>query len=39
MGDHRSVSNDGRYWGFVPKNKVLGVAKTFFWETNKNKTK
>ena len=37
LGDHRSVSNDGRYWGFVPKNKVLGVAKTFFWETNKTK--
>jgi len=37
LGDHRSVSNDGRYWGFVPKDKVLGVAKTFFWETNKTK--
>ncbi|WP_172187845.1 signal peptidase I [Lentilactobacillus kribbianus] len=37
MGDHRSVSNDGRYWGFVPKDKVIGVAKVPFWETNKTK--
>lgn len=31
LGDHRSVSNDGRYWGFVPKNKVVGVVKVGFW--------
>lgn len=31
LGDHRSVSNDGRYWGFVPKNKVTGVVKVGFW--------
>ncbi|EHO53463.1 signal peptidase I [Lentilactobacillus kisonensis] len=37
LGDHRSVSNDGRYWGFVPKKKIIGVAKTYFWETNKTK--
>ncbi|MCH4163386.1 MAG: signal peptidase I [Lentilactobacillus diolivorans] len=38
LGDHRSVSNDGRYWGFVPKKKVVGVAKTlFFWQTDKTK--
>ncbi|MCL0330185.1 signal peptidase I [Apilactobacillus xinyiensis] len=29
LGDHRSVSNDSRYWGFVPKDKIMGVAKTF----------
>ncbi len=28
LGDHRSVSNDSRYWGFVDKDKVLGVVKT-----------
>lgn len=22
LGDHRSISNDSRYWGFVPKNKI-----------------
>ncbi|KID42505.1 signal peptidase I [Fructilactobacillus fructivorans] len=37
LGDHRSVSNDSRYWGFVPKNKVVGVVKTFPWNTTKQK--
>lgn len=31
LGDNRSVSNDSRYFGFVPKNKVKGVVKVFFW--------
>ncbi|WP_395319793.1 signal peptidase I [Fructilactobacillus frigidiflavus] len=35
MGDHRSVSNDSRYWGFVPKDKIIGVVKTFPWDTTK----
>lgn len=26
MGDNRKVSNDGRYWGLVPKNKIMGVT-------------
>ncbi len=34
LGDHRSVSNDSRYWGFVDKSKVMGVVKVGFW-TNK----
>ncbi|QBP18969.1 signal peptidase I [Acetilactobacillus jinshanensis] len=38
LGDHRSISNDSRYWGFVPKNKVLGVVKTLAWgTTNKDR--
>ena len=37
LGDHRSVSNDSRYWGFVPKGKVMGVVKVPFWDTNKTK--
>ncbi|MCE2138745.1 signal peptidase I, partial [Streptococcus thermophilus] len=37
LGDHRSVSNDSRYWGFVPANKVLGVVKVPFWDSNKTK--
>lgn len=31
LGDHRSVSNDSRYWGFVPANKIAGVVKVGFW--------
>lgn len=37
LGDHRSVSNDSRYWGFVNKDKVLGVVKVPFWASNKTK--
>ncbi|MFC6200699.1 signal peptidase I [Lactiplantibacillus nangangensis] len=37
LGDHRSVSNDSRYWGFVPAGKVLGVVKVPFWDTNATK--
>lgn len=37
LGDHRSVSNDGRYWGFVPKNKILGVVKVPFWDRDATK--
>lgn len=35
LGDHRSVSNDSRYWGFVKKSKVLGVVKVPFWSGSK----
>lgn len=28
MGDHRSVSNDSRYFGFVPQESISGVVKT-----------
>lgn len=31
LGDHRIVSNDSRYWGFVPKSKIVGVVKVGFW--------
>lgn len=31
LGDHRSVSNDSRYWGFVPKSKIDGVVKVPKW--------
>ncbi|QBO36294.1 signal peptidase I [Periweissella cryptocerci] len=34
LGDHRSVSNDSRYWGFVQKKKILGVVKVPFWLKN-----
>ena len=35
LGDHRSVSNDGRYWGFVPKSKIDGVVKVPSWSGTK----
>ena len=34
LGDNRSDSNDSRYYGFVPKNRVVGVAKAPFWSKN-----
>ena len=30
---NRSVSNDSRYYGFVPRNKILGVVKVPFWNS------
>ncbi|TPR42898.1 signal peptidase I [Apilactobacillus micheneri] len=35
MGDNRAISNDSRYWGFVKQDKILGVAHTLPWSTNK----
>lgn len=35
LGDHRSVSNDSRYWGFVDKDKIAGVVKVPFWTGSK----
>ena len=37
LGDHRSVSNDSRYWGFVDKDKVVGVVKVPFWTSTKTR--
>lgn len=37
MGDHRSVSNDSRYWGFVKKSEVMGVVKVPFWGSSSAK--
>lgn len=35
MGDHRSISNDSRYIGVIPKSKIVGVAKLRYWPLNK----
>ncbi|KRK99660.1 signal peptidase I [Secundilactobacillus odoratitofui DSM 19909 = JCM 15043] len=35
LGDHRSVSNDSRYWGFVKKSKIAGVVKVPMWTGTK----
>lgn len=32
LGDNRKVSNDSRYYGFVPKSKILGIVYTFPWQ-------
>jgi signal peptidase I len=35
MGDNRNDSNDSRYWGFVPRQKVIGRATFRFWPLNR----
>lgn len=35
LGDHRSVSEDSRYWGYVTAKKVMGVVKIPFWQSTK----
>ncbi len=35
LGDHRDDSRDSRYWGFVPKNKIVGKAMVKFWPVNR----
>ena len=34
MGDNRDVSYDGRYWGFVPRNNILGRPLFIAWSLN-----
>jgi signal peptidase I len=31
MGDNRDVSLDSRYWGFVPKENVIGRPMFIYW--------
>jgi signal peptidase I len=31
MGDHRGVSLDSRYWGFIPKENVVGRPMFIYW--------
>jgi len=37
MGDHRSVSLDSRYFGFVKMETVLGVNSSFPWDDKEQK--
>jgi signal peptidase I len=31
MGDHRDNSLDGRYWGFIPKENLVGTPLIVYW--------
>jgi len=31
MGDHRGVSLDSRYWGFIPKRNIVGRPMFIYW--------
>ena len=31
MGDHRDVSLDSRYWGFIPRDHILGRPLLIYW--------
>jgi signal peptidase I len=31
MGDNREVSYDSRYWGFIPKENVIGRPMFIYW--------
>ncbi len=35
MGDNRGNSSDSRFWGFVPRNEIKGIASFVFWPLNK----
>lgn len=31
MGDHRAVSQDSRYWGFIPQENIVGRPMFIYW--------
>lgn len=35
MGDNRNNSNDGRFWGSFPRDRVIGKAMFIFWPLNR----
>lgn len=35
MGDNRDNSYDGRYWGFVPRDNIIGKAVVRFWSPDR----
>ena len=37
LGDNRANSQDGRFWGFLPKERIIGRAVFLFWPLNRLK--
>ncbi|MEI7474034.1 MAG: signal peptidase I [bacterium] len=37
MGDNRSNSEDSRFWGYLPDNRIIGKAVFIFWPLNRIK--
>jgi len=37
MGDNRDNSSDGRYWGLVPRQNILGRAMFIWWSADKRR--
>lgn len=35
LGDNRNDSYDGHYWGFVPRDRIIGRASVRFWPLNR----
>jgi signal peptidase I len=35
LGDNSASSEDSRYWGFVPKNNIIGRALLIYWPLNR----
>jgi signal peptidase I len=35
LGDHRSGSLDSRYWGYVPRDRIVGKVTTRYWPLNR----
>jgi len=38
LGDNSSSSRDSRYWGFVPKNNLIGKVIVIYWPIHRMKT-
>ena len=39
MGDNRDRSHDSRFWGFVPKDNIKGLAFILYWSWDSEKNR